>query len=533
MERSFHGDTQEPPHPDASRELWARFYASRGWPVLPLHTVNGGACSCGDPNCISPGKHPRSAHGVKDASVDLQQIRRSWEQWPEADIGLATGAISGIVAFDIDSKNGGEASYAQLQQEAPDAFADLLKVRIGSEGTQLWFQHPGGHLTSRSNIRPGIDFRGDEGYVVAPPSRHASGGRYRFASNSGLLPPPLPQALHDLIAGGARARAKSGPEDQSSGPGPEHKPQTISAAELADKHIRPLVWVVGGLLPEGLVILAAKPKMGKSMLALGLAIDVASGELALGNLPVTQGSVLYLALEDGELRLKDRLEHQLAGKKAPPNLDFKIESPRMDQGGLAQVVDWLGDHPDAKLVIIDTLARFQAPPKRGNSVYLEDYGIAAALKQLADQHHIALLVIHHLRKDPGVDPLDEVSGSTGITGAADTILIMKRPRTNQFEARIFITGRDVEECELALQSDPASKRWSSGGPADGVDISAQRKAILDLLSREGRPMGPSEVASMLGRDTNVVKQLTFKMAKDGQLINRGGGLYEPSNRDNQ
>ena len=202
---------QPRPHPDGSRELWALFYASRGWPVLPLHSAEKGRCSCGDPNCGSAGKHPRTQHGVKDASKDPEQIHRWWRLWPDANVGIATGVVSGILVVDIDPRNGGEKSYEQLQNELPDAFTTLLKVRTGSGGAHLYFEclSP---TPCRTNIRPGIDIKADGGYVVAPSSWHVSGTRYRFVSNSGLVVPPLPTALRDLILGWTQAHVASGEE---------------------------------------------------------------------------------------------------------------------------------------------------------------------------------------------------------------------------------------------------------------------------------------------------------------------------------
>jgi putative DNA primase/helicase len=184
-----------------------RFYhAGRGWPVLPLHSASGSQCSCGDPSCRSAGKHPRTLHGIKDASTDPEQIRDWWKQWPEANIGIATGARSGLVVFDIDPRNGGRESYDKLQQEFLDALKVISKVRTGSEGFHLYFTFSG-PLPSRANVRPGIDVKADGGYVVAPPSVHASNYKYRFTSPNFFRPPPLPQVLHELILKGAQAHA--------------------------------------------------------------------------------------------------------------------------------------------------------------------------------------------------------------------------------------------------------------------------------------------------------------------------------------
>ena len=135
-----------------------------------------------------------------DASDDAEQIRAWWAKWPDANVGIATGAESGLVIIVIDPSQGGEESYAKLQQELPsDTFTQLLKVRTGSGGSYLYFQHPGVHVPCQANIRPGIDIKADDGYVVAPPSLDVNGVRARFSTNSGLLLPALPKALYDLI----------------------------------------------------------------------------------------------------------------------------------------------------------------------------------------------------------------------------------------------------------------------------------------------------------------------------------------------
>src|SRR5262245_32626085 len=197
--------TAEPPPDDANRLRWALYYASRGWPVLPLHSVEGGRCTCCDATCRSPGKHPRTQHGVKDASTNSSQILVWWRWWSNSNVGTATGVASGLLGIDIDPRNGGDASYEQLRKQYPAAFAVLLEVQTGSGGKHLYFECRS-PARSRANILPGIDVKADGGYVVAPPSLHASGVPYRFASNGILLLPTLPEILWDLISSGAQAQ---------------------------------------------------------------------------------------------------------------------------------------------------------------------------------------------------------------------------------------------------------------------------------------------------------------------------------------
>lgn len=160
-------------------------YAARGWHVLPIHSPGSSTapCSCGNPNCDSPAKHPRTIHGVKDATTDPAQIHAWWAKWPKANVGLATGKVSGFFALDVDPRHGGDDSLAKLEREhgpLPPTFT----VRTGSGGRHFYFLMPadGAPLKNRIGLSPGIDIRADGGYVVAPPSIHVSGGPYAEGS---------------------------------------------------------------------------------------------------------------------------------------------------------------------------------------------------------------------------------------------------------------------------------------------------------------------------------------------------------------
>lgn len=176
----------------------ALVYAARGWPVIPLHSVNRGRCSCGKPDCSSPGKHPRTRNGLKDASCDPEALAEWWRLWPDANVGIATGASAGIVVIDVDPRHGGNESWAALVQERGGA--STLTAQTGGGGKHFIFHHPGGKLGNRANIRPGIDVRGDGGYIVAPPSGHVSGGWYFWPEGwRQWAPGPLPEWLHVLL----------------------------------------------------------------------------------------------------------------------------------------------------------------------------------------------------------------------------------------------------------------------------------------------------------------------------------------------
>jgi len=161
----------------SSLPAMAAAYASHGWPVFPLHSPGEGAtgCDCRKDNCPHPAKHPRTLHGVLDATTDLDKIARWWSMWPSANIGIATGAVSGLVVVDIDPRNGAMDTLARLADEGK-TFAKTAQVLTHSGGWHLYYQHPGGKVRSASNaLGAGIDIKGDGGYVVAPPSRGING----------------------------------------------------------------------------------------------------------------------------------------------------------------------------------------------------------------------------------------------------------------------------------------------------------------------------------------------------------------------
>jgi len=180
-------------------------YAARGLPVFPLWPPNdGGACACGDAGCRTPAKHPLGRlvpHGLNDATTDPATIQQWWSTWPDANIGMPTGGRSGVVALDIDAGGGGWDSADRLQAEH-GPIPQTRAVETGGGGLHVWFAHPPGVPipTRAGKLGPGLDIRSDGGFVVVPPSLHASGRRYTFAVIAGAgddpaAPPPDPWAV--------------------------------------------------------------------------------------------------------------------------------------------------------------------------------------------------------------------------------------------------------------------------------------------------------------------------------------------------
>jgi hypothetical protein len=298
----------------------------------------------------------------------------------------------------------------------------------------------------------------------------------------------------------------------------------MTFAELAIKEFPPQRWVVRGLVPVGLTLLTGKAKIGKSWLALGFSIAVANGTAALGA-KCERGDVLHLALEDMPRRFKDRMHKILADAEAPDQANVYFRWERVEKGGLTSMESWLASHPDARLIVIDTLALMRPRRAQGGNQYLGDYDDIRALKKIADKFNVGIVVVHHLRKAGAIDPVDEVSGTMGLSGAADSLLILKRPRKEN-RGTLVITGRDVAERELAVQFDPGAGTWTVLGEAHEVNMSDARRDIIGALKKLGRPAKPREVAEALGKDRGAVKKLMLDMRYDGGLVQKQEGTYE-------
>jgi hypothetical protein len=302
--------------------------------------------------------------------------------------------------------------------------------------------------------------------------------------------------------------------------------KVCSASDLMGRVFAPVKWAVIGLLLEGVTIFAGRPKLGKSWLALNIAVAVASGGRALGSIPVEQGEVLYLALEDGERRLQERLR-TVAFDGAPTKLYFATDWKRFDEGGELDLKEWLIDHPDARLIVIDTLKRIRPKERFNARLYDGDYDALSPIADLARKFGVSILVVHHTRKADSEDPLDLVSGSLGLTGAADGVLVLKRTR-GQADAVLHATGRDFEDKELALRWDADLTGWIVMGDAQEYQMSNGRREVIDLFRAQQKPLTPKAVSEILGRDRNSTKKLLWSMSKDGDLRADNRGQYSLS-----
>ena len=296
----------------------------------------------------------------------------------------------------------------------------------------------------------------------------------------------------------------------------------INANDLLKKEFPPVKWAVEGFLPMGCSILCGGPKTGKSILSLHLSLAVAIGGMALGKIQVERGSVAYLALEDPQWRLQERiLGSDIDQSIDLSKLDLITEIPRQHEGGIEWIKWWLDTHSDARLVIIDTLQKFRRPRANKGDWYADDYEVLSEIKKIADKYSVPILIIHHLKKAKDDDDwLNEVSGSQGISGAVDTVLILKRARGDNMGI-LRRTGRDVEEKEFALKLDGFG--WYLEGDAADVIMSKDKRQIIEYLKEHGGKT-PKELADVFNVKQGTMRQRLSRMFQD-DLLNKNCDVY--------
>lgn len=274
--------------------------------------------------------------------------------------------------------------------------------------------------------------------------------------------------------------------------------ETLNAEEIMQLDLEPLEPVVDKMLYPGLSIMAGPPKMGKSWACLDLGISVSLGEPFLG-FATNKSDVLYLALEDSINRIQKRLREVLGyGKTAPSGFHFVTSCNSLDDGLLSTLQTTLNKNSKIKLIIIDTFQKVRGMQVRGETWYSGDYRETGRLKRFADINKVCVLIIHHVKKEKDSDPFNTISGSTGITGAADTMMVFSKLNKDNKdgklrEAMLDITGRDVETQELFLSFNNEKYKWEIGSQASSYQEYKEQldyknnpivKTIKTLLNEE-------------------------------------------------
>jgi hypothetical protein len=554
------------------------------------------------------GKSPSVSWEAYQNRLPSEEELRGWIRMRKPPLwGLVTGQISQVVIVDLDPG----ADAAIMGNLEPH-------VKTPRGGGHYWFQHPGHHVKTCSGILPKIDIRGDGGFANCVGTNPKTNGKYTMdimPTRDKLYPwdrmprqiiramkkekktreakpgEPIPEGMRDStlasLAGSMRKRgmtedeilaalvtvnkercqppledeqvakiAKSVSRYEPQEQAVPKTPEGISARELMEMELPPLQYAIPEMIPEGLTLLAGKPKSGKSWLALEAAYSVTIGKnllvarnempitkkkISLGRPEIERGGALVLGLEDGQRRLRSRLLKinssdtylnlvkasdggiRITGKLGdidiPDGLMLFTEWPRIGSGGIEELDKYLDQHPDTRLVVIDTIKRFTKRKGRG-SAYDEDYDSVQPLQELATKRRVAILGVCHTRKAFSEEALDMVSGTFGLTGAVDNILVLRMEGGDEF--RLSIISRDMQNQELAMMF-AANCMWTALGDADTYFISEEREAILECIATEALP--PTQIAKTIGKNPSTVKSLLSKMLRDGTAKKDSKGRY--------
>jgi Bifunctional DNA primase/polymerase, N-terminal/AAA domain/Primase C terminal 1 (PriCT-1) len=515
-------------------------YAGRRWPVFPVYEIGpDGKCACGGRPGCSPGKHPRSQNGLKDATTDEATIRRWWEMWPQANIGLVTGAPSGLVVLDIDPKNGGDVALADLLgQHGP--LPETAQTRTGSGGQHFLFAHPGSTVrNSTGKLGRGLDIKADGGYIVAPPSQHASGEEYAWIAHPDATErAPLPGWLMGLLTREERPRQRplgvpgaivEGQRDNTlfalasslCGQGRSEDEilqelRAVNAARceptLGGDQVRKIarqaaryppgfaqptrwptipVYSVEELLalpdPEWLIeshleagstaVLYGPPGAGKTFVALDMALSVAAGLPWLGQYPVKQGRAVYVVGENVH-GIAMRVRAWQTAHPGADLADFGVV-PRpvrlLDETEAEALISRLVGEPPA-LVIVDTLARCFD----GDENSAKDMGrLVRVVEQVSQETGAAVVVVHHVVKDGKAE-----RGNGALRGAVDTMLSLRRVGgVSVLECNKQRNAEEADEVSLCLTKVEGSAVFElarGDGRTDRLDAKALVHGCLSL-----------------------------------------------------
>ena len=529
----------------------ARLYTRLGWKVLPLYSIVNGCCSCGDPKCSSPGKHPFSplvTNGVKDASAKLDFIE-GWFERKDLNIGICTGPESGLVVLDVDPRHGGDVSLQDF--EVPET----PMVITGGNGLHYYFRHPEGLplRNSAGTLAAGLDTRGLNGYVVAPPSLHVSGGQYRWqldpsvveladcpdwiAQQKNVPDKPVLHATGQVIPEGKRdstltslagtmrrkgmteneiqAALTEANQDRCRPPLPDkdvqriaksvsrYEPQTPNVQpvliRMSDVESREVQWLWRGRVALGRIsLLVGMPGMGKSFLTAYMASRVTTRSPWPEGSPCPMGSVILISAEDDP---GDTIRPRLDAHHADPaRVHLLSMVVKKEKGKTRELMFTLQDLealesslqqiPDCKLIVIDPIGSFlgaKTDAYRDNEVR----GVLAPVAQLAEKYGPAVVIVAHRRKTTSTFADDLALGSRAFTGIARTVLHLTRLPQDKAR-RLLLPGKNNLSAEgsglaFTIGGTPPSICWER----DPVNMTAD-----DALAEEAKSSktGPKPAA---------------------------------------
>ncbi len=542
-------------------------YITKQWKLLPCHSIDeNGKCTCGNTDCNNKGKHPRTTNGCKDASSDSSTIEKWFGEDQNVNVAIATGSASGIFVLDIDKKHGGLESLEELEKKH-GLLPTTVTVNTGGGGKHFFFKLNGLTIKNRANVVPGVDIRGEGGYVIAPPSKHASGASYEWQIGHSIDVEiaDAPKWLIDLIVEKPKATVESSLDKIGEGSrndtlfraasslryrglGFEAIYHALSAINLQacrpplsddevyeiaksayrydtqanDKmkllHISELAgipdvsdqFLAHGLLPSvGIAGLIGKPKTFKSTFARQLSLAVAQGEFFLGQKTV-QGPVIYICLEDHPKRFEQHLRELGATCNEPIYIVSDVDQINKTER-IAQIIADI----KPRLVVIDTMQRFLRVADLAD--YSKVTGAIDPYIKIARDNNTLILFVHHAKK--GLDESnDSILGSTAIFGSLDATLYLTRTEDRialRMEQRYF-----ANDPKLALSLDPLCRRFQVIGLVEDHENQGLKDKICDFLDSSGEATQVQIREAIGGKSERVIAAL--KELEENEIIEKLG-----------
>ena len=561
-------------------------YAARGWLVVPCHGIHAGHCTCGELGCKSPGKHPRTAGGVRDATNDTSVIRAWWGRSPDANVGIAAGRRSGLLVLDVDPRHGGDVTLAELEAKH-GPLPETVEAITGGHGRHILFAYPDGRDVgcSPGDLGPGLDVRGEGGFIVAAPSGHLTGGRYEWEArhhpdDCPLADPPrwllalilaksngtarpLPRAIPEgarnqtlaSVAGSMRRRGASAQAILAAlrvenaarclPPLGDHELRSIAASvalyapatlagngtvpsrqavrepagfiltslgDLLDEPEERVTWLVPEMMPMGgLIFVAAKPKVGKSTLVRNLALAVARGGEFLGR-RCARGTTVYLGLEERRAEVR-RHFREMGADRAAPVLVHVAKAP---SGGLRALLSLIEEHRPI-LVVIDPLLRFTRV--KDERSYAELSNALEGVMAAAREHNVAIVATHHAPKATTTEAIDALLGSTALSGAPDTVLVLRRQDQARTVETVQRYGSDLER--TVLSSDPETGLVGLAGTVAEAHRQEVRRRVMEVIDEA--EVSTLEIVELVEASKADVLRALNEFGESGRLIRSGAG----------
>lgn len=485
----------------------AEEYARRGWYIFPI-----------EPR----GKKPMTEHGLKDASTNLDTVRRWWKQHPRANIGLNCGK-SQVVAIDLDKRGAydGLAEWAALVERYA-LETDTAVSLTGGGGRHLLFTVNGGPeiKNSAGKLAPGIDVRGEGGYVVLPPSVHPSGRPYAWADdNTGTT--PLPIQLSTLLT---------------------REPDPWRLYTLRDAFAKrpPLTWIVDKVLAAGtLNIWFGAPGTLKSLVLADLCVCASIGKPWLeqrqggGGYATAGVPVMWLDFDNGQRRTHERFQALARAHHAPltaPLYYVSMPEPTLDAGDgehMAKLADRIASR-DVRLVVIDNLGVISGEADENSAEMQRPMG---GLRWLAEATGAAVIVLHHQRKSNGLTTRagDNLRGHGSIEAKVDLGLLVAREDNDVTLSASKVRGFDVPtfgatfDYENDDQHELVTARfWPfDPGQANDDDRANLESEVLAFLTKHPYQTATA-VYNYVGGNKSATLELLREMRRAGKIAERKG-----------